>query len=98
MNVTVYSTPTCHFCKLVKNHLNEKNVLFNEVDVSVDQVEAQKMIEKSKQMGVPVIDIDGTIVIGWNKDAIDEALTLRESWNPQIDSQPTTGEICDSCQ
>lgn len=74
--VTIYSTPTCPYCKMAKAYCAENNVAFNDVDVSVDDKAAQEMIEKSGQMGVPVIDIDGKIIIGFDKEAIKEALGL----------------------
>ena len=75
-HVTIYSTPTCHFCKLTKEFLREKNVPFEEVNVAGNPQKSQEMIEKSGQMGVPVIDIDGKIIIGFDKNAIRKALKL----------------------
>ncbi len=75
-NVTVYSTPTCLFCIRVKDFLKEKNVSFNNVDVSENQDAAQKMIAKSGQTSVPVIDIDGEIVTGFDKDRISQLLGI----------------------
>lgn len=72
--VTIYTTPTCPYCKLTKDHLKQKGVEFAEVDVSENPEEANKMVILSGQMGVPVLDIDGKIIIGWNKPAIDESL------------------------
>lgn len=70
----VYSTPNCPYCNLVKDYLKQKGVEFEEKDVSTDRVAARQMIEKSGEMGVPQIDIDGTIIVGFNKDAIDSEL------------------------
>ncbi|MEA3323094.1 MAG: glutaredoxin family protein [Patescibacteria group bacterium] len=64
--VTVYSTPTCGYCTMAKDFLQEKGVEYTEVDVSVDQQKAQEMVEKTGQMGVPVIII--------NKDGQEEVL------------------------
>jgi glutaredoxin-like YruB-family protein len=75
-NVTVYSTSTCPFCVRAKQFLKENNIQFKDIDVSNDQAKAQEMIERSGQMGVPVIDVDGTIVVGFDKDKIKEALGL----------------------
>jgi glutaredoxin 3 len=72
--VIVYSTPSCPYCGLVKDYLKGKNVEFEEKDVSQDRVAAREMIEKSGEMGVPQIDIDGTIIVGFNRDAIDQEL------------------------
>jgi len=76
MTVTVYSTPTCPFCKQLKEFLAERNVEFSDIDVSADQEKAQEMIKKSNQMGVPVTDIDGEIIIGFNRDKLSELLGL----------------------
>jgi glutaredoxin-like YruB-family protein len=62
---------------MTKEYLKQKGILFEEVDVSKDERAAQEMIEKSGQMGVPVIDIDGKIVIGFDKERIDELLNLK---------------------
>jgi len=72
--VTVYSTPTCPFCHKAKEYFDEKKIKYKDIDVSQDHAKAHEIVEKSGQMGVPVIDIDGTIIIGFNKEAIDSAL------------------------
>ena len=74
--VTVYSTPTCPFCIRAKQFLKESNIQYVDIDVSSDQVKAQEMIDRSGQMGVPVIDVEGTIVVGFDKDKIKEALGI----------------------
>ena len=74
MNVKIYTTKTCMLCKKTKGYLNEKNVQYETFDVGEDTNAANEMIEKSGQMSVPVIDINGTIIIGFDKDAIDKAL------------------------
>jgi len=74
--VTVYSTPTCPFCVRAKQFLRDNNVQFEDIDVSSDQEKAQKMIEKSGQMGVPVIDIDGELIIGFDKEKIKKELGI----------------------
>jgi glutaredoxin-like YruB-family protein len=74
--VTVYSTPTCPFCLKAKQYLQDNGVEFENIDVSQDQSKAQEMVEKSGQMGVPVIDIEGDIVVGFDKDKIASALGL----------------------
>lgn len=75
-NVKVYSTPTCSYCKMVKQFLTENNVAFTEIDVSTSQSSAQEMISRSGQMGVPVVEIDGTIVVGFDKGRIKKLLGL----------------------
>ncbi|OGH66395.1 MAG: NrdH-redoxin [Candidatus Magasanikbacteria bacterium RIFCSPHIGHO2_02_FULL_41_13] len=72
--VTVYSTPSCPWCHKAKDYLKEKNVVFDDVDVSVDESRVDEMFKKSGQMGVPVIDINGKIIVGFDVVAIDEAL------------------------
>lgn len=74
-NVTVYTTPTCPWCKKVKEFLNENKVKFTEVDVS-NEANAKAMVEKSGQMGVPVVDIDGKIIVGFDEDKLKESLGL----------------------
>ena len=74
--VIVYSTPTCPYCDMAKNFLKENKVEFSEFDVSIDQENAQEMIRKSGQTGVPVLDIDGTIIVGFDVDRIKAALKL----------------------
>jgi glutaredoxin-like YruB-family protein len=75
MSVTVYSTPSCPYCTMVKNHLKKKQVPFDDVDVSRDQRRAEEMIRKSGQMGVPVVDINGKILVGFRPSEIDSALS-----------------------
>jgi len=76
-NVKVYSTPTCPYCKMAKAYLAESNIPFEDIDVSVNQPAAQEMIAKSGQMGVPVIDIDGKVVVGFDKAKINQYLGLK---------------------
>ncbi|MCM8812399.1 MAG: glutaredoxin family protein [Candidatus Omnitrophica bacterium] len=71
MDITVYSTPTCPYCKLAKQYLSAKGFAYTEVDVSQDEAEAQKMVEVSGQMGVPVVVIDGEVIVGFDKKRID---------------------------
>ena len=75
MAVKVYSTPTCPYCKMAEEYFKEKGIEFEHVDVAADQKAANEMIEKSGQMGVPVIDIDGRIIVGFNKEEIEKALS-----------------------
>ncbi len=72
--VTVYSTPTCPFCHKAKDYLTEKGVEFEDVNVAEDQARAEEMVKKSGQMGVPVLDVNGTIIVGFDQPKIDEAL------------------------
>ena len=74
MTIQVYTTPTCPYCKLVKDYLKEKRLDFEELDVTDSKNAAMEMVKKSMQLGVPVTDIDGEIIIGWNKAKLDEKL------------------------
>lgn len=75
-NVIIYSTPTCPWCHRVKQLLQEHNVFFQDFDVSQNQEKAEEMVQKSGQMGVPVVDIDGEIIVGFDKERIEEILDL----------------------
>ena len=72
--VLIYSTPTCPYCKQAKAYFKENNLEFEDIDVSDDAAKATEMQEKSSQLGVPVIDIDGKILVGFNKTELEEAL------------------------
>ena len=74
--VVIFSTPTCHFCQQTKEFLKEHNIDFTEHDVSVDQEKRQEMIEKSGQMGVPVLFIGEEIIIGYDEPKIKQELGL----------------------
>lgn len=75
--VTVYSTPTCHFCKMAKEFFKQNGVAFEEHDVSRDLEQQRKMIDLSGQMGVPVITIDNDLIIGFNKPVISQLLGIK---------------------
>ncbi len=72
--VIVYSTPTCPYCVYAKNFFKEKGVQFEDVDVSRDRTRAMEMVEKSGQMGVPVIDIGGKIIVGFQPAIFEELI------------------------
>ncbi len=74
--VAVYSTPTCPYCLRAKQFLKDNNIIYQDFDVSRDQSKAQEMISKSGQMGVPVLDIEGEVIIGFDKARIAQALQL----------------------
>ena len=76
-NVKIYSTPTCPYCKMAKQFLTENNLQFEDIDVSSNQSAAQEMISKSGQMGVPVLDINGQIVVGFDKGKIKQLLGIK---------------------
>ncbi len=69
-SVTIYSTPTCHFCKMAKEFFAEKGIQYTNYDVSIDAAKRQEMIQMTGQLGVPVIVIDGTPVIGFSREVI----------------------------
>ena len=74
--VTVYSTPTCPYCHMAKEYFKKNGVKYSDVDVASDVKRAEEMMRKSGQMGVPVIDIDGTIIVGYDLPAIKKALGM----------------------
>jgi len=74
--VLVYSTPTCPYCIRTKQFLRDNNIVFEDIDVSVNQTAAEEIVRKSGQMGVPVLDIDGQIIVGFDKERIKAALGL----------------------
>ena len=75
-NVVIYSTSTCPYCIRAKQFLSDNNIAFTNYDVSSDQAKADEMVQKSGQMGVPVLDIDGEIIVGFDKDRIKQALGI----------------------
>ena len=76
--VKVYSTPACPYCVTLKEFLKKNNIEFEDIDVSQNKTALDEMIKKSKQMGVPVVDIDGQIVVGFDKEKISELLNIKE--------------------
>ena len=75
-NVTIYSTPSCHFCHLAKDYFKENNVAYTEYDVASDLSKRKEMVEKSGQMGVPVIIIGTELIVGFDKPKIAQLLGL----------------------
>lgn len=74
--IKIYTTPTCPYCNMVKDYFKENNIEFEEIDVSKKPEAAKEVLEKSGQMSVPVIDIDGEIVVGFNKKKFKELLNI----------------------
>ncbi len=72
--IKVYTTPTCRWCHKAKDFLNEKKIEFENFDVSSDEKARNDMIKKSGQVGVPVLDIDGKIIVGFDQEAINKEL------------------------
>jgi glutaredoxin 3 len=75
-DVTIYTTPTCGFCHMAKSYFQHEGVKYKEIDVSSDMAAAQEMVNKSGQLGVPVIDVDGQITIGFDKPKLQQLLGL----------------------
>jgi len=74
--VSIYTTPTCGYCKLAKEFFQEKGVEYEEFDVAADEAKRNEMIEKSGQMGVPVIYVDDEMTVGFDKARLSELLGL----------------------
>lgn len=77
VNVKIYSTSSCPWCVKVKEFLKQNKIEFTDVNVGEDPDGLQEMEEKSGQRGVPVLDINGTIIVGFDRDAIKKALKLK---------------------
>jgi glutaredoxin 3 len=75
-NVVIYSTPSCVYCRMAKEFFKENNIEYAEKNVAADSKAREDMIERSGQMGVPVIDIDGNLVVGFDKEKLSELLGI----------------------
>jgi glutaredoxin-like YruB-family protein len=75
--VKVFSTPSCPYCVTLKEFLKNHDIEFEDIDVSKDKTALDEMVKKSGQMGVPVVDIDGKIIIGFDKEKITKLLNLK---------------------
>jgi glutaredoxin-like YruB-family protein len=75
--VTIYSTPTCVYCKMAKEFFAKNNVAYEEHDVASDMKAREDMVNKSHQLGVPVIDIDNQIVVGFDQKTLEGLLGLK---------------------
>ncbi len=73
--VKLYSTPTCPYCRMAKDFLEKEGVTFSVIDVSEDVKAAQEMVDKSGQMGVPVLEVDNTVIVGFDRETYRKALT-----------------------
>ncbi len=76
--VTIYSTSTCHFCHMAKDFFTSKGIVYEDFNVSTDSEKRKEMVEKSGQMGVPVIEIGDKMIVGFNKPKIMELLGIKE--------------------
>ena len=75
MAVSVYSTPTCAYCTQIKQYFRDRQVKFVDYDVSRDQRKGEEMVHKSRQTGVPVVDFNGTIIVGFDRNRLDRLIT-----------------------
>jgi glutaredoxin 3 len=76
-NVTIYSTPTCHYCGEAKKFMKDHGISYTEHDVAHDLEQRKIMVDKSGQLGVPVIDIDGQVMVGFEESRLAEALGIK---------------------
>lgn len=76
-NVTIYTTPTCHFCHQAKEFFKEHDVAYTEKDVASDLDARKEMVDKTGQLGVPVIEVDDKIMVGYDQDTLAEALGVK---------------------
>jgi len=76
--VRIFSTPACPYCVTLKEFLKENNVVFEDINVAEDEQAREEMIKKSGQMGVPVVEIDGEIIVGFDKEKICQLLNIKE--------------------
>ena len=76
-NVTIYTTPSCVYCKMTKAFFKENNVEYSEKDVASDAAAREEMIKRSGQMGVPVTDIDGELTVGFDKERLSQLLNIK---------------------
>ncbi len=75
--IKIYTTPSCAYCKMAKEYLKSKDLEYEEYNVAIDVEKQKEMIEKTGQFGVPVIDIDGKIVIGFDRTKVNEYLGIK---------------------
>ena len=77
-NIIIYSTPACVYCRMAKEFFKENGVAYEERDVAADAAARKEMFDKSHQMGVPVIDVDGEIIVGFDKGTLVKALGIKK--------------------
>jgi glutaredoxin-like YruB-family protein len=77
--VIVFSTPTCSYCNMAKQYFRRNKIRFKDVDVSRDQAAARDLVRRTGQMGVPVIDINGKLIVGFDKPQINRLLDIKNS-------------------
>lgn len=76
--VKIYTSPTCPYCFALKEYLKKHKIEFEEVDISKDEKAKKELIKKSDQLGVPVVEINGKIVVGFDKDKINKILKIKD--------------------
>jgi len=76
-NVKIYSTPTCVYCKMAKEFFKKNNVSYEEFNVASDMKAREEMMQKSHQLGVPVIDVDGQVIVGFDRDTLAALLNIK---------------------
>ena len=76
--VKVFSTPSCPYCYTLKEWLRERNIAFEDIDVTKDAKVREEMIQRSKQIGTPVLEIDGEIVVGFDRAKIVQLLNIKD--------------------
>lgn len=77
LKIIIYTTPSCGYCKMAKAFFKEHNLQYQEKDLASDAVARDEMIAKSNQLSVPVIDIDGQIVVGFDKQKLSELVGVK---------------------
>jgi len=75
--VTIYSTPTCHYCNMAKEYFQENHIQYDAYDVATDLARRKEMMEKSGQLGVPVIIVDEKVVVGFDKPKLAQLLEIK---------------------
>ena len=96
--VTIYSTPNCHFCNDAKQFFSNNQISYTAIDVSSNLEKRKEMIEKSGQMGVPVITVDEEVIVGFNKAKLASLLTEPKKVISFVMSDPADDTQCESCQ
>lgn len=76
--IRIFSTPTCPYCETLKEFLKERGIEFEDIDVSKNAAAVEEMVQKSGQMGVPVVEIDGKIVVGFDREQISKLLNIKD--------------------
>ena len=77
-DIKIYSTPSCPYCHTLMVFLDERNIKYQHIDVSEDEKAKDEIIQKSGQMGLPIIDIDGEIIVGFDREKIVKKLNLKD--------------------